>query len=126
MQKKIEKCWRKEENSFVWRTEGVQGDDKEDDYDGDEVDDELVQAIRESKKIVYMNELRQWPVSGLPSCQYMPGDSSAHPGLGKCVSMRDNSIDLKREANRACKQMERTRSTGANIGNFSKFGNKKN
>lgn len=83
--------------------------------------------MRESRKTAYTDELRRRSVSDFPnSKQYMPGGSSGSM-LGRYGSMRDNPIDLEREAMRAQKQFEKTRDTGATMtdaGTFRKSGNK--
>lgn len=70
------------------------------------------------------DELRRRFVSGFPrGSQHMPDGFM----LGRYESMRDNPIDLEREAIRAQKQLEMTRDIGAamvDTGIYRKFGHK--
>lgn len=73
--------------------------DEGEDKDGVEAD--LLQVMRESRKTAYTDEWRQRSVSGFPSNkQYMPGGSSSFM-LERYGSMRDNPINLGKEAMRA-------------------------
>lgn len=99
-----QKNWRFQKNKVEFYDEIRESSRYDEDEDaGDEVEVELLQAMRESRKTAYMDELRRCLVFGFPSSSM----------LGRYRNIRDNPICLEREAIWAHKQFEKTRDIGA-------------
>lgn len=66
--KKLKKIQEKKKAEFYDEIRGSNRYDEDEDEDvGDEVEAELLQAMRESRKTTYTDELRRRSVSGFPS-----------------------------------------------------------